>query len=323
MFASSSALAETATLRIGWQTPAKAYIVKNGIMPWLRAIEKDADGTLKFQEFFGGQLNRSPAKQLELMMNGVQDVTIVIPSYTQELFPNFSLFSLPYLFRSIDEAATAMWRFYEKGLLKGLDKVYVAAILSNGNSLLHFSKKVEKAGDVKGLKIRAAGPEESAVIKAVGAVPVAMGITQIAESLNRGVIQGALTGFSPAKSFRYLPLIKTHWEEPFGTRGFFLGIKKSVYDKLPDKARQAIDKNSGLAASRKISDAWEQENQMLIKEAKSDPGRNYITLTKAEQEKRFNEVFKRFHEDWVKSNPNGQAEYDALMAIIADIRKGQ
>ena len=226
IFVGGNVCAQTVTLKAGSHTPPKAGIIKDGFVRWIRAVEKDSGGTLKFKEFWGGQLTRSPKKQYELLLNGIQDATYILPSYTQELFPDFSLFALPYLFRTPDEAAIAMWRFYQKGLLRGLDKIYIASIHNNGNSLLHFSKKVETAADIKGLKIRASGPEEAAVIKAVGGVPVAMGITQIAESLNRGVIQGALSGWSPARSFRYLPLIKSHWVEPFGIRVFFLAINK-------------------------------------------------------------------------------------------------
>lgn len=321
-----SITAQAVTIKIGNHTPQKSSHIRVGILPWVEAVEKDAEGTLKFQQFWGGQLSRSPKKQYELLMNGIQDVTIVLPSYTQELFPDFSLFALPYLFESAEEASIAMWKFYEKGMLRGLDKVYVAAVYSNGNSLLHLSKKVESAADIKGLKIRASGPEEAAVIKAMGAAPVAMGIGQIAESLNRGVIQGALSGWSPAKSFRYLPLVKSHWVEPLGVRSFFLGINKKVYDGLPEKAKKAIDKNSGLALSRRVGGvAFGEEAQMLYKQAMADSKRNVITVSGSgdDGKQRFNSMFKSFHAKWINSNPDGQKKYDTLMQILADIRKGK
>jgi TRAP-type transport system periplasmic protein len=324
MLIAPTLIAQTATLKIGNHTTPRASQIRDGVLPWCRAVEKDSEGTLKFQEFWGGQLSRSPEKQYELMMNGIQDVTIVLPSYTQELFPEFGLFALPYLFRNEEEASVAMWRFYEAGHFSGLDQVYVAAIYSNGNSLFHLSTEVKTADDLKGLKIRASGPEESGVVRAVGAIPVGMSATQVAESLNRGVIQGALSGWAPAKTFRYIPLIKTHWEEPLGVRGFFLGINKKAYDRLPEKAKRAIDKNSGLELSRKIGGgAFGREAVELRKEAIEDPKRTLITLTEAEETQRYQELFRSFHDDWIAKNPNGRQKYDALMHIIADIRKGQ
>ena len=322
ILATGSALAQTVTLKIGSHTPGTSSHTSKGLSTWCRAVEKDAGGTLKFQEFWGGQLSRSPVKQYELMINGIQDATPVLPSYTQELFPDFSLFSLPYLFRNAREGSIAQWRMYEMGLIGGLDDVYVAAIYNNGNSLLHFSKTIMTSDDIKGKKIRAAGPEESAVIKAMGGIPVGMSVTQVAESLNRGVIQGALSGWPAAKSFRFIPLVKTHYEEALGVRSFFLGINKKVYDKLPAKARQAIDKNSGLVMSRRMGgEVFDEEIEFLRQQAVDDPKRNIVTVSEEEQEKRFVEIFKPFHDEWIKNTPDGQKKYDALMKILADIRK--
>ena len=324
IFTSGNALAETATIKIGSHTPPKSAHIGQGLIPWCRAVEKDAGGTLKFKEFWGGQLSRSPKKQYEIMINGIQDATPVLPSYTQELFPDFSLFSLPYMFRNPEEGSIAMWKMYEMGLVGGLDKVYVAAVYNNGNSLLHFSKKLEKGDNIKGLKIRASGPEEAAVIKAMGGVPVGMSVTQVAESLNRGVIQGALSGWAAAKSFRFIPLVKTHYEEPMGVRTFFLGINKKVYDGLPEKAKQAIQKNSGLALSRRIGgEVYGVQMKRLRKQAIDDPKRNLIALSEAEKEKRFADLFKPFHDEWIKTHKDGQKKYDALMKTLAEIRKGR
>jgi TRAP-type C4-dicarboxylate transport system substrate-binding protein len=324
IFVTGSALAQTATIKIGSHTPPKSGHISKGVAPWCRAVEKDSGGTLKFKEFWGGQLTRSPRKQYELLMNGIQDATIVLPSYTQELFPDFTLFSLPYLFRNAREGSIVQWRMYEMGFLRGLDDVYVAAVYNNGNSLLHFSKKVNTADDIKGKKIRAAGPEEAAVIKAMGGIPVGMSITQVAESLNRGVIQGSLSGWSAARSFRFLPLVKTHYEEPLGVRSFFLGINKKVYDKLPEKAKQAIKKNSGLVLSRRIGgDLFDAEIKALRQGAVDDPKRNIVTVSEADGEKRFATLFKPFHDEWIKNTPDGQKKYDALMKILAEVRQGR
>jgi TRAP-type C4-dicarboxylate transport system substrate-binding protein len=112
--------------------------------------------------------------------------------------------------------------------------------------------------------------------------------------------------------------------EPLGVRSFFLGINKKVYDGLPEKAKRAIDKNSGLALSRRVGGvAFGEEIKVLRKQANEDPKRNVITVSGAEGEKRFNALFKSFHDEWVENTPNGRQKYDTLMDIIADIRKGQ
>lgn len=322
VFAVGGAFAQTGSIKIGSHTPPKGEPVQQGYLPWIKAVEKDAGDSLKFQQFWGGQLSRSPRKQYELMMNGIQDASPILPSYTQKLFPDFSLFALPYLFKDAVEGSIAQWRMYEKGLIGNLDKVYVAAVYNNGNSALHFSRTIKSAADVKGLKIRAAGPGEAAMIKALGGVPVGMSITQVAESLNRGVIQGTLNGWNANTTFRFDPLLKSDYDEPLGVRSFFMGITKKAYNKLPAKAKRAIDKNSGLVFSRRMGSVFAGNNERLRKRANADPKRHVITLSDAERNKRFETIFKAFHTEWINTHKDGRKKYDGLMAILKDIRKG-
>ena len=68
---------------------------------------------------------------------------------------------------------------------------------------------------------------------------------------------------------------------------------------------------------------YDQDNDRLRKKAMEDPKRKIITRSDAEMEKRYTQIFKAFHDEWIKSTPDGQKKYDALKEIIADIRKGQ
>lgn len=316
----NQAQAQMAELKIGSHTPPKSSTLRLGVIPIIRQMEKDSGGTLKFKEFWGGQLTRSPRKQFEAMMNGLQDASPVLPSYTQKLFPDFSLFALPFVFRNADESSASAWKMHEKGLLRGLGRVKVVGIYTNDNSGMHFTKKITKLSAIKGKKIRAAGPGEAAVIKLMGGVPVSMSITQVAESLNRGVIQGTLNGWSALRSFRITPLVTTHVDLPFGVRSFFLGITKSKYDGLPAKARRAVDKNSGLKTSRFLGGVNRKVGDGIRAKAAKDDKRNLITPS-AKQQKQIQARFQKLHDDWIANTPDGKKKYDTLQSILADIRK--
>ena len=308
--------AQQAILRVGNTVPSKADTVAKGYVPWLRQVEKDSKGTLKFQEFWGGSIERSLKKQYEAMMAGLQDASPIIPSYTAALFPDFSLFALPFLFNSAEEASEASWRFYKTGMLRGMQDVYVAAVFTNDNGGLHFSEKLNGIGAIEGLKIRAAGPEEANAIRVFGGAPVSMGMGQVAEALNRGVIKGLLSGYSALRAFKVEPLLKTHVDVPMGVRGFFFGITKKKYDALPAAAKAAIDKNSGLSFSMHMGRQNDASSAIARANAKK---KNLITPTETEMAK-LKQQFQAIHDDWIKSTPDGRKKYDALQQIIADIR---
>ena len=90
------------------------------------------------------------------------------------------------------------------------------------------------------------------------------------------------------------------------------------------RQKKAIQKNSGLALSRRIGgEVFDVQTMILRKKAIADPKRNLIILSEAEKEKSFARIFKPFHDEWIKTHQDGQKKYDALMKILADIRKGQ
>lgn len=318
-----AAAADPATIRIGSFVPPKAAYMRDITLPWLRTVEKASGGTLQFKEFWGGALIRSPRKQYEGMVNGIQDATVVLPSYTQKLFPDFSLFSLPFMFpgAGAEVAAYTAWKMHEQDLLGGLGKMHAVAIYANDNSGMHFNRKLKTIDDVKGLKLRVAGPEEADVVKLLGGVPVGMSIAQVAESLNRGVIQGTLNGWSALGTFRITPLIKTHVDIPLGVRTFILAINKKVFDALPAKAKAAIDDNGGLALSRRFGAYYGNDGTNLRKSGPKQ-GRNVVSPSAAEMAG-LAKRFRHFHDDWIKAHKDGAKKYAAAKSFIAAFQAGK
>jgi TRAP-type C4-dicarboxylate transport system substrate-binding protein len=257
------------------------------------------------------------------MLNGIQDASAIVTSATEKLFPDFGIFTLPLMFRGTGsvEASVAGWRVHEKGLIGGLDKVYVAAVYANDNGTLHLTRAIKSMDEVKGLKIRAAGPGEAEVIKLMGAVPVGMGIPQVAESLNRGVIDGALTSWGALGLFKISPLIKTHVDLPLGVRAFFLGITRKKFDELPGQAQDAIKRNSGLELSRKLGTGFEHDGLKVRREAEGNPNKGIVAPTPAQYRDIAAKV-KPLHDAWVKEEPGRDKLYGEMQRVLAEIRGG-
>ena len=312
----ASARAET-VVKFGSFIPPQSVVIRVGAKPWIEAVEAETAGRVKFQQFLGGGLSRAPDKQYELMVNGVQDSTVVLPSYTQALFPDFSLLGLPYVFDSAEQSSVATWRMVASGLLTGLDKVQIVSAWTNSNSVVNLNRKITSPDQLKGLKIRVAGPEESDVVKSIGATPVGMSIGQVAESLNRGVIDGALAGWSALITFKITPLIKTHYEEPYGVRTFFLGMRKPAFESLSAADRAIVMKHGGEVMARRIGVATDRDDDALKEKVKE----NILKPSAAERPARA-ALFKKFHDDWIESQKDGRRKYETLMKILADLRAG-
>lgn len=308
-------------VRVASFTSAKATTIKVVMKPWMDAVGKEAGNDVKFQSFWGGALGRSPVKQYELVVNGIADVAFIVPSYTLAQFPEMSLFSLPYLFRSGDEASTAAWRLYKEGVLTGFNKIHPVTIYASDNNSLHLSKAVKSLEDIRGTKIRTAGPQESAVIRLFGATPVGMGMPAVTESISRGVIGGTLQSWTGVRSFRVANVTKGHIEEPLGTLAFIIGMNRNSYEKLPKNVQAAMDKHGGLGLAKRGGVAFDKTSDSYSAKLKGDKSRSFIKIDGALAEKR-KQMFMALHEDWKKSVKDGAAKYARLMAILKDIRSG-
>jgi len=81
---------------------------------------------------------------------------------------------------------------YEKFNPKELDDVKVMYLHAYGSGLLFTKDKpVSKMEDLKGMKIRSHGTTAK-VVKALGGIPVTMPMPELYQSLQKGVVDGAI-----------------------------------------------------------------------------------------------------------------------------------
>ena len=319
-FLSHAALAETVTLKFGSPMPNFAPVATEVVIPWLKDVEAASNGTIKFQQFWGSQLVQNPTMEYQALMNGVVDVDMLVPAFFQQVLPDSAIFALPGMVRSADEAAYGGWKMYEAGLLRGMDKLYVAGTFSNDPGGLHFARVVKSLDGLKGLKIRVSGPAEAQIVQSLGAAPVGMGVTDIAESLSRGVYDGSLNGWSANHLYRVTPVLKSHFDLSLGVRQMILAMNRSVYDKLPPEARAALDHASGLALSLRLAEAMEKDGERLRAEARQ---KGMIVALDAADEARLAAAEKPLIERYLADTPDGPRKHEFLLHAVEEFRAGQ
>jgi TRAP-type C4-dicarboxylate transport system substrate-binding protein len=317
-FAAGAASAQT-TIKFSTALPRFGPAGDDGLVPWMRAIEQESGGTVKFREFWGGQLVPNPVKEYDALVNGICDMTVITTSFVGQQFPDMHLFEIPNVVRNASEAATGGWKMHEAGLLRGMDKIYTAAIFANDPGGVHLAKPITSLDQLKGLKVRVSGPAEADIVQALGAAPVGMNITDAAESLSRGVYDGTFNGWAADRSFRMTPLIKANIDLPLGVRIFVLAINKEVYGKLPPPAQQAIERHSGLDFSLHMSLAFEADGIAERVDAKK---RGIIVPIDDQTRQRLDAAFAAMREKWIAATPDGAKKYAFLQSVLADYKSG-
>lgn len=305
-------------LRFGSHAPPQSGLARHALTPLLEKIQADSNGALEVQAFWGGSLIPGGERQYEAMIDGLQDGTMVFPSYTAALFPDMTLFNQPFLFQSTEEATTAAWTMLEEGHLRGFDDVKVIAIFTAPPNGLHFRDRIDSLDDVAGKRVQGGGPAEAKVIEQLGGTPVGLSIGQVPEAMSQGVIDAAYTSWTGVASFSLDQITEAHIDMPFGQSVYMVALNRAFYDNLSDEARAAIDMNATLETSLQLA-ATQAAEANDVRQRVEEMGHNIISATGDEYDA-IQAQFLTFHQAWIDSTVDGQEKYDAVLRILEDMR---
>jgi TRAP-type C4-dicarboxylate transport system substrate-binding protein len=320
---SSSAQSQEATLRLSAFIPAQAPTFAQVIKPWADAINAEGKGIIRIDTFPGGTLGGNPGLQPKMVLDGVADIALIIPAYSAGRFPDNDVMELPRLVNNATESSIAIYQLYKRGLLRGYEDYYVVMLSTTNPYALHTRRPVKTMDDIKGLKLRAGGPVASAAMRALGASPVGMPITEVADNVNKGVIDGTGGDWDVMYSFRIIEAAKHHYMAAiFGAVPVAVVMNKKVYDNLPPAAKALIDKHSGEQMSRRFGAVHDgiQKDRHERTAANKD---NTMITPSAEELKKLDAVMSPVITTWVKDHPNGAALHNALKEELAKIRASQ
>ena len=291
--------------------------------PWVKEVNASLGGAAVVRLFAGGTLGRDPVQQLKLVRDRVADIAYVVMGYTPGEFPDSTIFELPFLVESSLEGSLAHWRMVERGVLRGYDKAKFLGAFAIPPQSLHTTFKVARIDDLKGQKIRSAGPYQSAAIELLGGTAVSgIPVSGAAEALSRGVVQGVLSDWNGMVAFRIGDAAKFHFEVPMGTAAAGVFMNLEAYNALPPAARAAIDKHSGAALSRPHGVEFDKRYRENFEKTKPQKEHAFVIPTAAEREA-IKQKLQPITDKWIQETPDGRKRYDALVSTLDEIRKGK
>ncbi len=137
------------------------------------------------------------------------------------------------------------------------------ALYSTDTAFLLTKKPVRSLEDLKGMKIRCTSVYVNS-LKALGAVPVVLGMPDVYMSLQKSVIDGLICDWESVSGFRLYDEAKyATTNVPLGMVTFCIAMNQRAYNKLPQEAQQAIDANSGRAGSLWLAKRFSYDSRNL------------------------------------------------------------
>lgn len=305
-------------VKVGTFVPEKSTGVAGVIKPWMESVSAETDA-VRMQGFWGGTLGKNPFKQFELVQNGVADVTWVLPGYTAGQFPEMSLFELPFLFRSAEEASLVGWSLYEQGLLTGFDGVHLIGFFATEPNAIYMAEPIGGLDDISGKKLRSVGPVHAKFLETFGAAPQTLSSGEMNEALNRGTIDGVIQSWTGLRTFKTTPLISQEYRVPVGVIPFVLLMNEAKWNSLPDDVQAIMMAHGGAKMAQMGADAYRDTGARIAAGVKEE-GRVAFDGPNDAGAADYAERAQAVHDWWIARTPNGQAVYDAALKALAEVR---
>lgn len=286
------------------------------IRPWLKKIEAESNGTLKFEIFADGALAKV-GDTIDRVAAGIADMGWDSPQIYGQRLASFGVSSVPGLYSTSTGGSIASWRAYEKGIFgTEMQKEQIKVLLFSANMPASFMLRSAPKGvaDFSGLKLAVGSKVRAVLIEKAGGIPVSSGPPQYYQSLEKGVIDGVLTFLVAITSYKVDELLNYYIVGPFSGGASIVFISQAKYDSLPADARKAIDSNSGEFGS----EWWgrvtkEDEDRTWEKVIRSNKKNTVITLDAAGLAA-WQDAFDASASEFIKNTPGGQAIYDGFKA---------
>src|SRR2546430_1386686 len=211
MFAalSASALAAPTTLRASHQFPGGKGDVRDEMVQIIARNAKAAGVDLEIQVYPGASLFK-PNEQWNALVNAKLDISSFPLDYASGKVRAFGATLMPGLVRSHERAARMSDSKFMKDIKAKIEKGGVIVLSDAWLAGAVASKKgcIRKPDDLKGVKIRSAGPTFASMWQAAGASIVSVPSNEVYNALQTGVAEATDTSTGSMVSFRIYEQVK-------------------------------------------------------------------------------------------------------------------
>ena len=270
----SAQAAKPASIRLvyGNQNPETGWEVVNCSKPWIQKVKEATKGVVDIQGHYAQSLFKG-TDALEAIKGGQADLGFIAMGFFPGVASLSEVITLPFLPIPSSEAAGAvLWQLCEK--FPSMQKQYAGIKVLNFIGLGPFvwigrDKAIKTIADFKGLKLRSLGGPPTDMLKALGAVPVFMGINDVYLNIEKGVIDGALLPWEAMLSFKPYEIAKHFTYAPFHQAFFLIGMNEKKWNSLsPDVQKQIMSvsgRNGSAWWSYEMSDRTFEEGRKIVK----------------------------------------------------------
>src|SRR6187549_997678 len=313
---SVSAQAQT-ILKASHQFPGGKGDARDEMVQIIAKEAKAANVGLDVQVYPGASLFK-PNDQWNAMVNGQLDMSSFPLDYASGKIGAFSATLMPGLVRNHDRATRLNGSPFMKDIKAKIDKAGGIVLADAWLAGAVASKKncIRKPEDIKGQKLRSAGPTFAAMWQAAGASIVSVPSNEVYNALQTGVADATDTSTGSFVSFRIYEQVKCITAPGDNALWFMYEpvlMSKKSFAKLNKQQQDAL-----MTAGKKAQDYFVKESKSLddkMVKAFKDHNVEVATMTADEYNAWLAVAQKSSYADFAKEVPDGKKLIDEALAV--------
>jgi TRAP-type transport system periplasmic protein len=312
-----TAAAAPVTLRASHQFPGGKGDVRDEMVQIIARDAKSAGVDLDIQVYPGASLFK-PNEQWNALVNGQLDISSFPLDYASGKERAFGATLMPGLVRSHDRAARLNDSKFMKEIRAKIEKAGVIVLSDAWLAGAVASKKscIRTPADIKGVKIRSAGPTFAAMWQAAGASIVSIPSNEVYNALQTGVAEATDTSSGSFVSFRIYEQVKCITAPGDNALWFMYEpvlMSKKSFDRLDKKQQDVVLKAGKKAEAYFAKEAKGLDDEMV--KAFKDHKVEVVTLTPAEYDAWVNVAKQSSYAEFAKEVPDGRQLIDDALAV--------
>jgi len=266
--------------------PESVSLYQGYMLPLIAELEKRSGGRLVITPYPVNAIV-APSDLLTATAEGVVECAMATPGYDTGIIPEaYAAQGLPYAWGDIHQPSEfwysneAAWSILDSAY--SAKNVKLAALLSPDDPLVFLTMfPVNQISDFKGKLIRSAG-SWSSLVSNTGASQVSMGMSDIYQALEKGVIDGTFTALSGLSDFKWDEVIRYVMMPPVVAGGSAsIIVNRDAFDELtPDLQKIFIDTTREMNLSHMIPYTGGLKEQSIA--AAKEKGVEFITLSESQ-----------------------------------------
>ncbi|MFC7369445.1 TRAP transporter substrate-binding protein [Vreelandella zhaodongensis] len=232
-------------------TPAISYMAL--YQELANNISERSDGRLKINFLSYGQHPFSGAEILSAVRDGVVQMGNTADVYVSSMEPSIAFLGLPFLFDNLEQAKAAYAELEDPYYRQIFADKYNAELTTGfviSGSAIHANRPLNSIEAMQGQKIRVFGHESGEMIRLLGGEPSTVAFGELYTSLQRGTIDGALTGMDGARAARVYEVVdnNTWWNWSYPVE--FTFVNQDAMEALPEDLQEIVREEASLINER-------------------------------------------------------------------------